>query len=79
MLAFVAVAVFLLALAGDYAETRYVRAVADGAASRAAVLSVLMYAVGAAGFLALVEVSRWMVVPECGGLFLGTLLAMRRP
>jgi hypothetical protein len=71
------VVVFLLALVGDYAETTYVRAVADGHGPRAALMSVAMYGAGAVGFLALVEVSRWMLLPEAGGLFAGTLLAMR--
>lgn len=83
----VAVAVFLLAAASDYLETRYVRAVRaweearhDGelrsARRRAAHSSIGMWLVGCVGLIAVIEVG-WFVLPfEAAGLYVGTLLAL---
>jgi inner membrane protein involved in colicin E2 resistance len=73
-----AVAVFIAAAAIDYVEAFYVRAVADGRAHRAALYSVLMYVIGCVGFFAVLEVSWWLMVPECAGLWVGSELAVRR-
>lgn len=79
-----ALLVFLLAMASDYLETRYVRAVRawekgeDGARRRAATSSVLMWCVGCIGLVAMIEVGWWVILPEGAGLFAGTMLAMRR-
>ncbi len=68
---------FTLALCGDYVETMYVRAVASHAARRAALCSIAMWALSAIGFIAIVEVSVWLILPEGAGLWCGTMLAMR--
>ncbi len=75
---------FLLALAGDFLETKYVRAVhkyaADGdrkAVERAARCSVAMWLVGVAGLIACVEISWYLILPEGAGLYIGTKLALR--
>ena len=68
---------FLAAGAVDYLETRYVRAVQEKASTRAAVCSVGMMILGVAGFYGILEVSPWLLIPECLGMFVGTKLAMR--
>lgn len=77
MLALIALGIFALAAAGDYVETRYVRAVAAGDPHRAALMSVLMWAIGAPALLALVELGPWVLAPEVAGLYVGTRLGMR--
>ena len=83
IVAVASVAAFLLALASDWLETRYVRAVRaweDGevnARYRAANLSCAMLLVGGAGLYACVEVGWWVLIPELLGLRVGTLLALR--
>lgn len=79
MIAALAVVVLVAAAALDYATVAYYRAVARGAQHVAARWSVAMYLIGAVGLLSVVEVSLWLIVPECLGLYAGTLLAMRRP
>lgn len=73
-----AVLAFALAAASDYLETAYVRAVHRGAAVHAARCSVAMWLVGVVGLVAVVEVGWWLLAPEAAGLYVGTLLAMRR-
>lgn len=77
MLALAALAIFALAAAGDYVETRYVRAVGAGDAEKAARMSILMWIVGAGGLVALVELGPWVLLPEVLGLYVGTRLGMR--
>jgi hypothetical protein len=80
---------FALALASDYLETRYVRAVrawedaekptdAQRARHIAAHSSIGMWIVGVIGLVACVEVGWWVLIPEGAGLYAGTLLSMRR-
>ena len=84
-----AILVFFLALASDYLETLYTRAVMRweraphiGATERArhdaARFSVLMWLVGCVGLVCVVEVGWWVLLPEGAGLYLGTMLALRR-
>ena len=63
--------------ASDFLETRYVRAVKDGDAEKAARSSILMMLAGAFCLYALVDVSVWVLVPEAAGMYVGTKLAMR--
>lgn len=84
LLAAFAVLAFLLALASDYLETRYVRAVNTHvttgdtrAAEAAARCSVAMWAVGVVGLMACVKVSWLLLLPEGAGLYLGTRMALR--
>lgn len=70
------VLVFLAAVALDYADVRHKQAVQNVARWRAAFWSVLMYTIGALGFLSVVEVSYWLMIPECIGLLVGTLIAL---
>lgn len=80
----IALLAFLLALASDYLETGYVRAVRaweagdDKARYRAADFSCAMLLVGGISLYACVEVGWWVLVPELFGLRVGTLLALRR-
>lgn len=78
LLVALAVLAFVLALASDYLETRYVRAVHCGDAVRAARASVAMWAVGVVGLVAVINVGWWLLAPEAAGLYVGTMLAMRR-
>ena len=79
------VLVFVSAAVIDYAETRYVRAVRDasdgvsGADRAAARWSVVMYAVGCLGFVAVVDVSLWLMIPEGLGFYVGTRVALHTP
>jgi hypothetical protein len=77
-LAMLALAVFALAAASDFLETRYVAAVSAGRARAAARCSVAMWACGACGLAAAVQVGWWLLAPEAAGLYVGTILAMRR-
>jgi hypothetical protein len=69
----IGLAVFVSAALYDAIFASYVRAAATGKAFRAALCSVGTYMVGAVGLLALVKLSVWYVLPEAGGLFVGTL------
>lgn len=80
----IALAAFFLALAADYLEAGYVRAVDewkqgdDDARYRAADYSCGMLIVGGVGLYACVEVGWWVLLPELVGLRVGTLLALPR-
>lgn len=73
------VAVFVGAAALDYAAAGYQRAVVAGARHRAACWSVAMCLVASAGYYSVLEVSPLLIIPECLGLYAGTLLAVRTP
>jgi hypothetical protein len=84
VLALFCVLAFLLALASDYLETKYVRAINRHvtygdrrAAEAAARCSVAMWLVGVIGLIACVEISWLLVLPEGLGLYIGTKLALR--
>ena len=79
LLAVLFVLAFFAAGLSDYLETKYVLAVHSNAPRKAALCSVGMWAIGALGLLAIIEVSPWIVLPEGLGMYLGTVLAMRRP
>jgi hypothetical protein len=72
------VAVFVAAAALDYAMVRYQEAVTLRLGHRAALWSVLVYLVGAVGFLSVAKASLWFILPECIGLYVGTRLAVRK-
>lgn len=78
------VLVFVLALLGDFLETRYVRAVrawengVDDARVSAARASVAMWVVGCVSLAAIIEVGWYLLPFEAAGLYAGTLLALRR-
>lgn len=72
-----AVLVFFAAAALDVAEAFYVRSIGQQNPHRAAVFSVAMYAIGCVGFFAVLDVSYWLMIPECAGLYLGSVLAVR--
>lgn len=78
MLALLAVAVFVAAVALDYIEAHYVRAVGRLDGHRAALYSVGMYVVGCVGFLSVLDVSYWLLIPEGCGLYVGSRLAVKR-
>ena len=70
--------VFLAAAALDYVEAYYVRSVADASPARAATYSVAMYTIGIIGFVAVLDYSWWLMIPEGAGLAAGSILAIRR-
>lgn len=72
-----AVGVFISAMVIDYAEARYVCAVNRSDAHKAAIWSLTMYAVGALGFVAVLNLSLWLMVPEGLGFYFGTRLALK--
>ena len=77
MVAILAIVVFVSAMVIDYAEARYVKAVQTESAHSAALWSLVMYAVGAFGFVVVVNVSLWLMIPEGLGFYVGTLLAVQ--
>ena len=72
------IAAFLSALALDFIEATYVKAVQRGNANTAGLCSILMWGIGSLGFLALFEFSFWLMIPEGLGFWCGTQLAMRQ-
>ena len=86
MLALLAVAVMIAAALLDFAAARYTRslvqssergrrALLDPRIHAAARWSVGMCLLSTVGLLALVNESPWMVVPECIGLYAGTVIS----
>lgn len=78
LLAAVALLVLFAAATGDYVESYYVRAVADRQPGRAGAMSCAMYLVSLIGFVAVVRVSLWLVIPELVGVGLGSWFAVHR-
>lgn len=74
----IALLVFASAFVIDFSETRYVTAVQCKDANRAAVWSLVMYTMGAAGFIAVINVSLWLMIPEALGFYCGTRYALRK-
>lgn len=77
MMALLAIAVFISAMVIDFAEARYVLAVEARDAHRAAAWSLMMWALGCLGFVAVLDCSLWLMVPEGLGFYCGTRLALR--
>lgn len=73
----IALLVFASAFVIDFAETRYVTAVGDRDAHRAALWSICMYTMGAVGWVAIVHVSLYLMIPEALGFYCGTRYALR--
>ncbi len=71
-------AVFTSSVSIDFAGTRYVQAVRDDRRLRAATWSVLQWCAATVGFVVAVKVSLWLLPLEAAGLFVGTLLAVRK-
>lgn len=71
---------FVLAFVGacalDIAHTVYIRAVECGRVHTAAAWSVVMYAIGCAGFYLCVNHSWLLMIPEALGYYVGTWIAM---
>lgn len=61
----------------DFAITRYVVAVEARRGHAAGAWSALTYLVGLVGTLGIVKISPWLIVPECIGLYVGTLVGVR--
>jgi hypothetical protein len=78
VIALIALAVFVGAIALDYADSRNTLAVARGDAHGAARWSIAMYLLGLVGFFSILRVSPWLAIPECAGLYLGSWLAVRK-
>lgn len=78
MLALLAVAVFTMSATIDYCDCRCTIAVVARKPNAAAFWSIAQYVLGAAGFVMVIKVSLWLMVPEGLGLFVGTRLALRK-
>jgi hypothetical protein len=72
----VGLVVFLAATAYDLAFARYVQAASGGKPFRAASWSVTVYVIGLIGLIGVLNVSHWMILPECLGLFVGTSIGV---
>src|SRR4029077_15362635 len=77
MMGLLAIAVFASAMVIDFAEARYVLAVEERNAHRAAAWSLVMWALGCFGFVAVLDCSLWLMIPEGLGFYCGTRLALR--
>lgn len=78
MFALLSIAVFIASAALDYVEAFYVRAVTERNPNRAAQMSIAMYVISLVGFFGVLSYSWWLLIPECGGLYVGSVLAIRR-
>lgn len=72
----ICVAVFLAALAYDFANTQFLRAAALARPTAAATWSVITYAIGLIGLLGVLRYSTWLVIPEAMGLYVGTWIGV---
>lgn len=73
-----AVVTFLAAATYDWCAAGYVRASADRKARKAAFWSMATVAVGIVGLSTVLQYSRWMLVPELLGVWLGTFYGVSR-
>jgi hypothetical protein len=71
-----ALAVFLGAVAIDYADSRNMQAIARGDAHGAARWSVVMYLIGLVSFYAFLQVAWWLAFFEAAGLYVGSWVAV---
>lgn len=71
------IVVFVAAVVLDYAYVRYQQAVAAKSVHAAARWSVALYTIGSVGWMTILDASKWYMIPECLGLYVGTVLAMR--
>lgn len=69
-------AVFAVAALFDYADTQNKLAIEARDPHRAARWSVAMYLLGAVGVLSVIKVSLWFMVPECLGLYIGSVVGV---
>lgn len=76
MIVLLAIGVFVGAVAIDYADSKNTLAVANRDAHGAARWSVMMYVIGLVGFFAVLEVSWWLAIPTCAGLYTGSWWAV---
>lgn len=72
-----ALLVFCSALVIDLSNARYIQSVNDKHAHRAAAWSLIMYTMGALGFVCLIHISLWLMIPEALGFYVGTMLALK--
>ena len=77
LLLLMALVVFLLAMALDYATASYYDAVKRKAGHEAARYSVAMGAIGTVAALSVFKLSLWLIIPELAGLYLGTYMAVK--
>lgn len=78
MIVLACLAVFAAAFALDFADARNKLAVNARDGHRAGLWSIAMKLSAVAGTFALVEVSWWLVIPECAGLYAGSRFALRK-
>lgn len=74
MMVLVAIAVFAATTALDFAAARYTLSLRDERWHDAGLWSCAMCLLSTIALLALMDASRWMLVPELGGLYFGTRL-----
>lgn len=61
----------------DYTWAKYNRATVEGNATKAGLLAIAIYVLGAAGVLGYTD-DRWLLIPSCAGAFVGTYFATRK-
>jgi hypothetical protein len=72
------VVVFVIAGALDFADTRHKIAVEQRDGHRSGLWSVAMYVLGLVGLVSVLDVSKWYVLPEAVGLYVGSRVALRQ-
>ncbi len=70
--------VFVAAVLLDFAAAKYYKAVAADRLHNAGLWSITMCLLSTVGLLSVVDVSKWYILPECLGLYVGTLLSKYR-
>lgn len=78
MTALLALLVFSLGFALDYADARHKMAVEARNGHAAGLWSNAMYALGIFGTWAVLDVELWLAVPTMIGLYVGSRVALRR-
>lgn len=77
-MALFAMAAFALGLVLDVVDTEHKVAIERRDAHAAARMSVTMYLLGIVGAWAAIDVSMWLALPTCAGLYAGSWAAVRR-
>lgn len=76
MIVLLSLLIFLGSAALDFASARYQQSLACQQAHMAGVWSVAMACIASVAYVSVVKVSYYLIIPECLGLYAGTMLAV---
>lgn len=77
MIVLMGVIVFAASLCYDLSSTRYLAAVTERNAAKAARWSVITSLIGLVGIAGILRYSTWLVIPELIGVWIGTFVGVR--